>query len=205
MNITCDIIRDLLPSYVDEICSEDSKKLIEEHLEVCENCRQQAAAMKTPVAYQELSLSETEKAQEPFKKIKKKNFFHVLAAVIFTGIICICCGMVIQEVGVVHDFFFPFITASTRSDSEITEWKELDFEGERYLNFDSVFYNKEVTNHANSNSNITIRIKDIYDTVIVPETIIKPGHSFDLNALHKYTNYVVEIKDYTGHTFLNFT
>ncbi len=41
MNKTdCDIIKDLLPLYEDNICSEKSKDLIEEHLIECEDCRE---------------------------------------------------------------------------------------------------------------------------------------------------------------------
>ena len=36
----CDIIKDLLPLYEDNICSEKSKDLIEEHLIECEDCRE---------------------------------------------------------------------------------------------------------------------------------------------------------------------
>ena len=36
--ITCSIIKDLLPSYVDGICSEDSKKIVEQHLRTCADC-----------------------------------------------------------------------------------------------------------------------------------------------------------------------
>jgi len=36
MRITCEIIKDLLPLYHDNVCSEDSRKLIEEHLLTCE-------------------------------------------------------------------------------------------------------------------------------------------------------------------------
>lgn len=32
MKITCNIIEDLLPLYVDDMVSEDSRKLVEEHL-----------------------------------------------------------------------------------------------------------------------------------------------------------------------------
>ena len=28
----CEIIRDLIPLYLDKVCSEDSRKLVEEHL-----------------------------------------------------------------------------------------------------------------------------------------------------------------------------
>lgn len=35
----CNVIKDLLPLYVDECCSEESAKLVAEHLEGCDNCR----------------------------------------------------------------------------------------------------------------------------------------------------------------------
>lgn len=40
MKNNCDIIRDLLPLYVDGICSQDSAKLVEEHLTDCQSCRE---------------------------------------------------------------------------------------------------------------------------------------------------------------------
>lgn len=38
-HITCDVIQDLLPLYSDACCSEQSKKLVEEHLAACEECQ----------------------------------------------------------------------------------------------------------------------------------------------------------------------
>ena len=37
--ISCNVIQDIMPLYVDEIVSEDTKKLVEEHLKECEDCR----------------------------------------------------------------------------------------------------------------------------------------------------------------------
>ena len=34
--ISCNVIQDIMPLYVDEIVSEDTKKLVEEHLKECE-------------------------------------------------------------------------------------------------------------------------------------------------------------------------
>lgn len=45
--INCNIIRDLLPSYVDYICSEDSRHLIEEHICGCKQCRTQLEMLKS--------------------------------------------------------------------------------------------------------------------------------------------------------------
>ena len=39
MKISCDIVRDLLPLYKDNVCSDASKDMVEDHLSGCENCR----------------------------------------------------------------------------------------------------------------------------------------------------------------------
>ena len=38
MKAECEVIRDLLPLYVDEICSGQSREIVEEHLKECEEC-----------------------------------------------------------------------------------------------------------------------------------------------------------------------
>lgn len=66
----CDIIKDLLPSYVDNICSEASKEWIQAHLEECEECRATAEALKTT----EFSVKQMDFAQvDATKKVKKKQ------------------------------------------------------------------------------------------------------------------------------------
>lgn len=37
--VSCEIIKDLLPLYYDEVCSSESKKLLEEHLAKCSSCK----------------------------------------------------------------------------------------------------------------------------------------------------------------------
>ena len=39
MKYSCDLISDLLPLYKDEICSEASRKIVEEHLAECQDCK----------------------------------------------------------------------------------------------------------------------------------------------------------------------
>lgn len=46
MNMICDVIRDLLPLYADEVCSEASKEIVETHLETCETCRKELSFMR---------------------------------------------------------------------------------------------------------------------------------------------------------------
>ena len=39
MKISCDVIEDLLPLYIDDMVSEDSRQLVEEHLKECTTCQ----------------------------------------------------------------------------------------------------------------------------------------------------------------------
>lgn len=44
--VTCDVVQDLMPSYVDDICSEDSKRLIERHIQDCASCQKKLDTLK---------------------------------------------------------------------------------------------------------------------------------------------------------------
>lgn len=37
--MNCEIVKDLLPLYIDEVCSTESKKEVESHLETCKDCK----------------------------------------------------------------------------------------------------------------------------------------------------------------------
>ncbi len=66
--LNCNIIRDLLPSYVDDICSADSKKAIERHLATCADCKALLGALRES----EVSEKQQETKQIAYmKKIKK--------------------------------------------------------------------------------------------------------------------------------------
>ncbi len=45
-NIPCGVIRDLLPLYTEELCSEESRALVENHLKDCPGCRSVKEGMK---------------------------------------------------------------------------------------------------------------------------------------------------------------
>lgn len=47
--MNCEIVRDLLPLYHDRVCSEESRRAVEEHLEGCGACRQLLADMDAPL------------------------------------------------------------------------------------------------------------------------------------------------------------
>jgi predicted anti-sigma-YlaC factor YlaD len=46
MSLSCSIVQDMLPIYLEKAVSEESERLIEEHLKECEACRHMLAACK---------------------------------------------------------------------------------------------------------------------------------------------------------------
>ena len=46
MKLSCNVIKDLLPLYVEKITSEDSDRLVEEHLAECAECTEWEQKLK---------------------------------------------------------------------------------------------------------------------------------------------------------------
>ena len=79
--LPCDVIRDLFPSYIDELTSEVTNSLVEEHVDGCENCKRVLAAMKN----QEAEPVETAKEKEEIdflKKTRSRNRKKLLLAIV---------------------------------------------------------------------------------------------------------------------------
>lgn len=100
MKIPCEIIRDLLPLYVDSACSEVSKKAVEEHLQDCKLCREELNLMSTDIQITQPQAAEEEPvkaAAAAWKRGKHKAFLKggVIALVIAGLIAAILCHCLI--------------------------------------------------------------------------------------------------------------
>lgn len=78
--LPCEVVRDLFPSYIDELTNEVTNHLIEEHLEKCEECQKVLSFMKNPEAEPAESVKEKEEI-DFLKKARKKNRNKVVIAV----------------------------------------------------------------------------------------------------------------------------
>lgn len=86
MNISCEIIRDLLPLYVDEVCSGDSRDLVENHLAGCENCRAELNDMKDDLPQQKVIAEEADSlkaARKAQNRSTVKGIMCTLVVVLF--------------------------------------------------------------------------------------------------------------------------
>ena len=83
----CNVIRDLLPLYADEVCSEDSREMVQEHISTCKDCRQELEDYRYNTGLPEVP---TDVAMKKFKKkMGKKNLKKIVVSVLLSIIICL--------------------------------------------------------------------------------------------------------------------
>lgn len=112
--INCNIIKDILPLYVDGVVSDDTKEMVEEHLVHCEECKKEVNLMK-----QELYIP-AEKEASFIKGFKKKwrNKKLIISglSILITGLIMFGMFFFIFH----YDRFVPYteslITVETQQD-----------------------------------------------------------------------------------------
>ena len=76
--LPCGVVYDLLPMHIEKLTSEETTKLIEEHLESCENCRKLKANMET-----ELPIRRAAKPKLEFlKKLRRSSLIGVVLTIV---------------------------------------------------------------------------------------------------------------------------
>jgi predicted anti-sigma-YlaC factor YlaD len=97
MKISCEIIKDLLPLYLDGVCSNDSKAAIEEHLTDCDNCESELQAMQKllPPDNTEQNLNEAEAIKKLSKRWKKGMTKSLLKGILFTILTIVAIALIL--------------------------------------------------------------------------------------------------------------
>lgn len=106
MKLNCKVIHDLLPLYVDQICSDESRKLVDEHLTECPDCTILLQQMRSTEIETDLK-SETENVilhQAKFFKRKSAVVGAVIAGIFMIPILV--CLIVNLATGAALDWFF---------------------------------------------------------------------------------------------------
>lgn len=112
MNIPCDMIRDLLPLYHDKVCSEESRKQVEEHLQGCEACRAALGKIEDSIQ-EEHSMNEAEPMRKIAKTWKRSKMSAFLKGALLVSILaCVSCfaafsmiGSTVDANGILHEPF----------------------------------------------------------------------------------------------------
>ena len=99
-DLTCEVVQDLLPSYVDGLTSDVSNQAVEQHMKTCESCRKLYSEMREPMNGEDVSeINDGQKADSKksseidyLKKIRKRNRMRILAAVLIV-VIAVSVGL----------------------------------------------------------------------------------------------------------------
>ena len=91
MKYPCGIIKDLLPLYIDEVCNEESKQAVENHLAECEACRKYYEAMKATEGYVEKENPADENMVNSLKTVKNKLHKKITTIVLSVVVAAVAC------------------------------------------------------------------------------------------------------------------
>lgn len=79
-DLTCAVVRDLLPAYAEGLTAPETNQAVEAHLAICPDCAARLAAMRAP----EPEPTETAKEVDYLKKVKRRGWLRVTLAILLT-------------------------------------------------------------------------------------------------------------------------
>ena len=85
MKLPCAVTRDLLPLYAENMVEQETKVLIEEHLNECDDCKKKLSEMNVPA---ENPIDTAKPLQNLKKQLRKKRLYAaaLAALIVFVGV-----------------------------------------------------------------------------------------------------------------------
>ena len=127
MRNECNIIRDILPLYIEELVSEDTVSFVEEHLNGCAECRVEMEKMKEGNDFETLENSRDRRKKDivPLKLLKKKMRNRKIATIIIS---CLSVGVLAGCF-----FFFAVFYGVTAKSDAVNLQTEFQYNDSAYL------------------------------------------------------------------------
>ena len=98
-DLSCEVVRDLLPSYLDGVASGETKAAVERHMEECPDCRETLRRMKEP----ENAAPPEEKEIDYLKKVRRRNSRKVTVIVSVVVLLAMAVTLRVMYKGVPAD------------------------------------------------------------------------------------------------------
>jgi hypothetical protein len=132
MKISCEIVKDLLPLYHDDVCSNESRIAVEEHLLECDTCKKYLDSMKSDFVQTNDEKAEEQAKSDILKGIKKK----LLRKNVIISVISIICAIAVSlgVYSLIFHYEMPIlyenglVSVEKRDDGKI----EVSFNGDDY-------------------------------------------------------------------------
>ena len=196
--ISCGVIRDLLPSYVEQLTDSETKELVEQHLADCEECRKVVENMKNNEKMSPVIQGE-EKAELDFLKKNKKRTRLIVWCSIVAAVLVIC-GAIIYAATRPSSYFI----VDNGDDGVITVTAQNAAKGSSGIGYITIAEGQEMEVRTNltDNSSITIEVlpdnMDATTKVLMEETFTAVNADFYELPAGDYTIRITAKKGATG-------
>jgi hypothetical protein len=119
--MNCNVIKDLIPLYIDGCCSEESATAVLEHIQECPSCKKLLEEMKLPVATEQPS-----SAPKVFRRINDWKASVTQSVLLFLSFLLITVGVALEAntgVGDTNGFWaFNLVIPSTGFLLSLANW-----------------------------------------------------------------------------------
>lgn len=106
MKISCNIIKDILPLYVEDLASNETKNMVDEHISDCDNCKKNLEDMQSS------TIPPMDTDIKPLEKIRDTMRRKKYQTIIFTTVITLVIAMVIMAFLTAPDYLNDTTTVS---------------------------------------------------------------------------------------------
>lgn len=111
MKYPCEMVKDLLPLYHDDVCSDSSKKIVEEHLAECSSCKNILKKIEDTTYDNRLQKEREDVVRHYAKNVKRKSLTVGLGIASVLAIPILVCLIVNLVTGQALDWFFIVLTS----------------------------------------------------------------------------------------------
>lgn len=161
-DIKCTIIQDVLPLYIDEVVSQDTKEMVDEHLQYCDKYQKEYESMKHDL---NIPVENTDSLFNNIsKKWRKKKVVISIVSTLVTAIILIVAYLSVFYYKTVIPYSEDLIKIERQNDNQLvsryygesyagfngTEPISLEIDGEK-KNVSFIFYTKTIADSPSRN------------------------------------------------------
>lgn len=133
--VSCEIIKDMLPLYYDDVCSDESKRMVEEHLVGCHSCKNELDRLKADFKLPKEEIETIRNDSNVIKNISSfwnqsriKSFIKgiIISALLFSLIILGYFGLFNWQIISVSTDLVEIKNVSELADSKIVYYAEIN-------------------------------------------------------------------------------
>lgn len=138
MKYSCKIIQDLIPLYSDKVCSDESVRAVEEHMEECDECKkyyrtlQESNKIEKYVHTTEFQQQQVESMKQVKKEIHKKSTKKGVIGIVIGVLAAVIAVYVLIWTGILGVLIYDIANTDIQVYTDIAQYKKYIGENSEY-------------------------------------------------------------------------